>query len=65
MNYFEDKPCEKACMILMKAAHDSIALIEKGKYKRAELVLQCALEDASDLIEGKKAAADTAALKGD
>ena len=54
MNYFEDKPSEKACMLLMKAAHDSVALIEKGKYKRAELILQCALADASDLIEGRQ-----------
>lgn len=54
MNYFEDKPCEKSCMILMQAARESIGLIEKGKCKRAELVLECALEDVSDLLEGRK-----------
>ena len=54
MKYFEDKPCEKACMILMQAAIEGSALIEKGKYKRAQLVLECAMEDASDLLEGRK-----------
>ena len=54
MNYFEEKPCEKACMILMQAAIEGSALIEKGKYKRAQLVLECAMEDASDLLEGRK-----------
>ena len=44
MQYFEDKPCEKSCMILMKGARESIEWMKKGKYKRAELVLECALE---------------------
>ena len=54
MNYFEEKPCEKACMILMKAARDSVAWSEKGKYKRAELTLEWAMEDAGDLLEGRE-----------
>ena len=54
MNYFEEKPCEKACMMLMKAARDSVAWIETGKYKRAELTLEWAMEDAGDLLEGRE-----------
>lgn len=52
--YLEDKPCEKACMILMRAAMESMDWLRKGKYKRAELILECGLEDASDLLEGRK-----------
>ena len=53
MKYFEDKPCERSCMILMRAAHESIEWIKKGKYKRAELVLECAVEYVSDILEGR------------
>ena len=53
LKYFEDKPCEKSCMILMKGARESIEWMKKGKYKRAELVLECALEDVSDILEGR------------
>ena len=56
MNYFEEKPCEKACMILMKAARDSVAWSENGKYKRGELTLEWAMEDAGDLLEGREPA---------
>lgn len=36
MKYFEDRPCEKACMLLMQAAREGIGWMEKGKYKRAD-----------------------------
>ena len=53
MKYLEDRPNEAICQILMRAAREGIEWIEKGKYKRAELVLECALEDVSDIVEGR------------
>ena len=54
MRYFEERPVEKALLILQEAALKSIALLDEKKVRQAQLTLQCALDDADDLISGKR-----------
>ena len=42
---------EAICQILMQAACERIEGLEKETYKWTELILECALEDADDIVE--------------
>lgn len=51
MRYIGDKPYKTACTILVRAVREGIKWIGKGKYKRAEMVLEFTLEAVSDIVE--------------
>ena len=64
MQYFEDKPCEKSCMILMKGARESIEWVKKGNTNGRNWFWNAHWKmSATFWKEGisKKAAADAAA----